>query len=71
MTNKTGQTTDLSSLTNSVMMAMDKEFRKNNVPFAHRHREARAVVEALVANVLADHHAATTVEETRDVRHAA
>ena len=68
MPNKTGKTTDVSSLTNSALMALDKEFRKNGVPFAHRHREARELLETLVASVLADHHAAVTVEETRDER---
>ena len=57
--NKTGKTTDVSSILNSVVMAADKEFRKNGVPFAHRHREMRALLEPLVASVLADHIAAT------------
>jgi hypothetical protein len=68
MINKTGKTTDVSSLTNSAMMALDKEFRKNKVPFAHRHREARVMLESLVASVLADHIAEMVIEETRDER---
>ena len=71
MPNKTGQTTDVSSITNSAIMELDKVFRKNGIPFAHRHDEARELLTALVATVVADYAAERTIEETREERGAA
>ena len=71
MPNTTGKTTDADSITNSALMALDKVFRTNDVPFAHRHAEARELLKTLVATVLADHIAETTIEETREDRGAA
>ena len=63
------ETTDVSSITNSVMMAMDKEFRKNGIfTFPRKHSEVRPVIHALVAQIMADHIAEMVVEETRDAR---
>ena len=47
-------TLDVSSLTNSIVMAIDKEFRKNNIPFAHRHTEFRPLIEGMVTSVVVD-----------------
>jgi hypothetical protein len=69
--NKTGMTTDVDSITNSAVMALDKVFRRNDIPFAHRHEEARELLRAMVASVVADEIASRTVEETRDERIAA
>jgi hypothetical protein len=55
MANKTGQTLDISSLTNSAVMAVDAVFRKNGVPVAHRHEEIQALLHTIVASVVADH----------------
>ena len=68
MINKTGQTTDVSSITNSVVMALDAVMRKNGIPFANRHDEARELLTTLVASAVADHIADITVEETREER---
>ena len=57
MSNKTGKTVDVSSLTNSMVMELDAQFRKNNIPFAHRHHEARELLLPLIASVVADHQA--------------
>lgn len=63
------ETLDVNSLTNSVIMGMDKAFRQAGVPFqGERHMEFRPTVEAIVASVLADHVADLTVEETREER---
>ena len=53
MTDKT-TTVDVSSLTNRIVMAIDKEFRKNDIPFAHRHTEFRPLIEGLVTTVVVD-----------------
>jgi len=53
MTDKT-TTVDVSSLTNRIVMAIDKEFRKNDIPFAHRHAEFRPLIEGLVTTVVVD-----------------
>ena len=57
MSNKTGKTVDVSSLTNSMVMELVAQFRKNNIPFAHRHHEARELLLPLIASVVADHQA--------------
>jgi hypothetical protein len=57
MPNRTGKTTDIDSITNSAVMALDKVFRSNDVPFAHRHAEARELLLTLVASAVADHQA--------------
>ncbi len=63
------KTADVSSITNSVMMAFDKEFRKNEVySFPRKHAEVRPIVHALVAQVMAEHIAEMVLEETRDER---
>lgn len=63
------QTTDISSITNSAMMALDKEFRKNGIySFQTKHDEVRPIIQAMVAQVVADHIAAEVIEETRDER---
>lgn len=69
--NKTGKTTDVSSITNSAVMALDAVFRRNDIPFAHRHDEAREMIQKLVSSVVADEIARRTVNETRDDRWAA
>jgi hypothetical protein len=55
MPNKTGQTTDVDSITNSAVMALDAVFRTNNIPFAHRHTEARELLKTIIASAVADH----------------
>jgi antitoxin component of RelBE/YafQ-DinJ toxin-antitoxin module len=45
------------SITNSAVMVLDKVFRANDIPFAHRHHEARALLLTLVASAVADHEA--------------
>jgi len=63
------KTTDVSSITNSVMMAIDKEFRKNEVySFPRKHGAVRPIVHALVAEIMADHIAEMVLEETREDR---
>lgn len=47
-------TIDVNSITNSAVMELDKVFRANNIPFAHRHHEARELLLTLVASVVAD-----------------
>lgn len=49
-------TKDLDSITNSVMMAMDKELRKNGLaPAGNRHYEGnRRVISGLIAMMLMD-----------------
>lgn len=69
--NKTGVTTDVDSITNSALMALDAVFRRNGIPFAHRHDEAREILRAMVASVVADEIASRVVEETREERGAA
>lgn len=54
MSNKT---INVDSVTNSAVMALDKVFRANDIPFAHRHQEARALLTHLVASAVADHEA--------------
>jgi len=66
--NKTGVTTDVDSITNSAVMALDAVFRRNNIPFGHRHDEAREILRAVVASVVADEIAGQVIEETRDER---
>ena len=51
------KTTDPSSITNSMVMELDKVFRANGIPFAHRHHEARELLLPLIASVVADHSA--------------
>jgi len=51
------KTTDVDSITNSAVMELDKVFRANDIPFAHRHQEARALLLTLVASAVADHKA--------------
>lgn len=50
-------TTDIESLTNSVMQAMEKEFRKNDMGGAfHAQYDAnRAIILGMVASVVVDH----------------
>lgn len=57
MPNTTGKTTNVDSITNSAVMALDKVFRVNDIPFAHRHVEARELLLTLVASAVADHQA--------------
>lgn len=49
-------TTDVSSVTTSVLLAMEKEFRKNGMaPAFHRHYKGnRQLIEAMVAMIAAD-----------------
>ena len=54
MANKTGQTLDIDSLTNSAVMAVDAVCRKNDVVIAHRHDEVRALLNTILASVIAD-----------------
>ena len=70
MTEKTLDTIDVSSMTNRVMMAMDREFRKVGVHTfpGPQHVEVRPTVEALVASILADYTASVVIEETREDR---
>lgn len=51
------KTTDVSSITNSVLMAMEKEFRKNGMAGTfHEHVEAnRPLIQGMVASIVADH----------------
>jgi len=64
------KTTDVSSITNSVLMAIDNEFRKNEVySFPRKHAEVRPIIYAVVAQIMADHIAEMVVEETRDERY--
>ena len=51
------KTDDVQSLTNSMVMQLDAVFRKNDIPFAHRHHEARELLLPLIASVVADHKA--------------
>ena len=51
------KTTDVDSITNSAVMELDKVFRANDIPFAHRHQEARALLLTLVVSAVADHKA--------------
>lgn len=68
--NRMSKTTDVSSITNSVMMAIDKEFRKNEVyTFPREHAAVRPIIHAMVAQIVADHIAEMVVEETRDERY--
>lgn len=63
------KTADVSSITNSVMMAIDKEFRKNEVySFPRKHGAVRPIIHAMVAQIMADHIAEVVVEETREER---
>ena len=59
------KTIDVNSITNSAVMELDKVFRANDIPFAHRHQEARALLLTLVASVVADH-SAEQARETLD-----
>lgn len=49
-------TTDVSSVTTSVMLAMEKEFRKNGMaPAFHRHyKHNREFIQGMVAMIAAD-----------------
>ena len=55
MPNKTGKTLDLDSLTNSAVMAVDAVCRKNDLVLAARHDEIRALLNTILASVVADH----------------
>lgn len=68
--NKTGKTMDVDSITNSAVMALDKVFRRNDIPFAHHHEDAREIVRALVASVVADE-LATRLDNNQNERIAA
>lgn len=50
------RTQDISSVTNSVMMAIDKELRKNGLaPAGHRlMKDNRAIIQDLMSRVIAD-----------------
>ena len=52
--NKTGITDDVSSLTNSAVMAVDAVMRKNGIPFGTCHAEARALLNTLITSAVAD-----------------
>lgn len=52
--NKTGQTKDVRSIVNSAVMAVDAVMRKNDVPFALRHDEMRALLLPIIASAVAD-----------------
>ncbi len=50
------KTTDIGSITNSVLMAMDKEFRKNEVySFPRKHNAVRPIVHAIVASSMSEY----------------
>ena len=57
MPNKTGKTTDIESIVNSAVMAVDEVMRKNDVPFSIRHVEARELLMPIIASAVADHKA--------------
>ena len=57
MPNKTGKTTDIESIVNSAVMAVDEVMRKNDVPFSVRHVEARELLMPIIASAVADHQA--------------
>lgn len=57
------KTIDVDSITNSAVMELDKVFRANDIPFAHRHHEARALLLTLVASTVADHKAELARED--------
>ena len=57
MSSNPNKTIDVNSITNSVVMELDKVFRANNIPFAHRHHEARELLLPLIASVIADNNA--------------
>lgn len=52
--NKTGQTTDISSLTNSILMEDEKVFRRNGLAaeFHERYHELRPLAEAKARIIL-------------------
>lgn len=60
--NKTGKTLDVASIVNSAVMAVEKELRKNDVPFALFHGETRALLTPVIAAAVADHIAAQARE---------
>lgn len=63
------KTTDVSSIVNSVLMAIDKEFRKNEVySFPRKHAQVRPIIHAMVAEIMSDHIAEMVIDETRDER---
>jgi len=63
------KTTDVSSITNSVMMAIDKEMRKNEIwTFQKKHHQVRPIINAMVKEIVADHIAEMVIEDTRDER---
>jgi hypothetical protein len=62
MSNKTGKTTDIESIVNSAVMAVDEIMRKNDVPFSIRHVEARELLMPIIASAVADHQAALAKE---------
>ena len=57
MPNKTGKTTDIESIVNSAVMAVDEVMRKNGVPFSIRHAETRELLMPILASAVADHKA--------------
>jgi len=50
------KTSDVDSITNSVIQAMDKEMRKNGVTtFTRNHNEYRPAIQTMVAAIIFDH----------------
>ncbi len=50
------KTTDIGSITNSVLMAMDTEFRKNEIySFPMKHDAVRPIVHAIVASSMSEY----------------
>jgi len=63
MSDKSSKTTDVQSLTNTMVMELDRVFRNNDIPFSHRHHEARELLLPLIASVVADNAAELAREE--------
>ncbi len=62
-------TTEISSLTNSVMQAIDKEMRKNEIfTFQKKTAEVRPIINALVSQIVTDHFAEMARDDSRDDR---
>lgn len=69
MTNKTGITKDVSSLTNSAVMAVDAVMRKNGIPFEHA--EVRALLEVAITSAVTSFAAEVAKERLNEVLEAA
>ena len=60
MKNTSGITKDVSSITNSAVMAVDAVMRKNGVPIEHN--EVRALLEVAINSAVANHNAVKAQE---------